>query len=411
MDPKLLEKEYAVWAEVQAARGVDVEAVKAALKAQRIETPSWGYGNSGTRFKVFRAPGAARTVEERIADAATVHRFTGVCPTVAIHIPWDRTDDYAALAAFAREQGVAIGAVNPNLFQDDEYRLGSVTHHDPAVRRKAVEHMLECVAIAGQVGSDLLSLWFADGTNYPGQGHIRRRRVWLEESLAEVYRAMPPGMRMLIEYKFFEPAWYHTDLPDWGTALTVAQALGPQAQVLVDTGHHPQGTNIPHIVALLLHEGRLGGFHFNDRKYADDDLIAGSVDPFQLFLIYNELVDAAHDPATAETARRVAFMVDQSHNIEPKIPAMIRTVMNIQAAYAKALLVDRQALARAQAEGDVLGAAGVLRDAFETDVRPLLARVRQEMGLDPDPLAAYLRSGIQQRLEAERAGPGTGWGG
>lgn len=407
----LLAKEYAVWEEVQAARGVDVAAVKAALKAQRIETPSWGYGNSGTRFKVFRAPGAARTVYERIADAATVHRFTGVCPTVAVHIPWDKVDDYGALAAYAREQGVAIGAVNPNLFQDDEYKLGSVTHHDPAVRRRAVEHMLECVDIARQVGSSLLSLWFADGTNYPGQGHLRRRRIWLEECLAEVYRALPPGMRMLIEYKFFEPAWYHTDLPDWGTALTVAQALGPQAQVLVDTGHHPQGTNIPHIVALLLHEGRLGGFHFNDRKYADDDLIAGSIDPFQLFLIFNELVDAAQDPATAQTAAQVAYMVDQSHNIEPKIPAMIRTVMNIQTAYAKALLVDRRALAEAQAEGDVLRAAGILRDAFETDVRPLLARVREEMGLHPDPLAAYLASGIQQRLEAERVGPGTGWGG
>lgn len=402
---------YAAWEEIQAARGIDIDAVKAALRNQQIETPSWGYGNSGTRFNVFRAPGAARTAAERIADAATVHRLTGVCPSVALHIPWDRVDDFRALAELSADLGIRIGAINPNLFQAHEYRLGSVTHADPAVRRQAVAHMLECIEIAGQVGSDLLSLWFADGTNYPGQGHFRRRQEWLVESLAQVYLALRPDMRMLLEYKFFEPAFYHTDIPDWGTAFLVCTRLGPQAEVLVDTGHHPQGTNIPHIVATLLGAGRLGGFHFNDRKYADDDVMAGSVDPYQLFLIFNEMVEATAPEESATAVARIAFMVDQSHNIEPKIPAMLRTVMNIQTAYAKALLVDQAALARAQAEGDVMGGEAALRDAFETDVRPLLARVRIEMGLAPDPLASYRGSGLQARLEAERVGSGTGWGG
>jgi len=395
--------DYPTWAADQEARGIDLEAVRAALRGQRIETPSWGYGNAGTRFKVFKAAGAARTVEERIADAGVVHRLTGVCPSVAIHIPWDKAGDGVVLHC-AREHGVRIGAVNPNLFQDDEYKLGSVTHADPGVRRRALDHLLECMAIAEDVGSSLLSLWFADGTNYPGQGHFRRRQEWLVETLAAAYRAMPEAMRMLVEYKFFEPAWYHTDLPDWGTAYLVCTRLGPRAQVLVDTGHHPQGTNIAHIVANLLAAGRLGGFHFNDRKYADDDLMAGAIDPYALFLIFLELVDAS------AAASDVAYMVDQSHNIEPKLPAMIRTVMNIQTAYAKALLVDRAALARAQEAGDVLAANALVQGAFETDVRPLLARVREEMGLDPDPLKAYLASGYQQRIEMERTGPGTGWG-
>jgi len=377
---------YETWAEDQEARGIDLAAVRAALREQRIETPSWGYGNSGTRFKVFKAAGAARTAEERIADAGVVHRFTGVCPTVAIHIPWDRAADFRQLQAHARQHGVRLGAGNPNLFQ-------------------AVDHLLECVAIAEAVGSGLLSLWFADGTNYPGQGHFRRRQEWLVAALAETYRAMPAAMRMLVEYKFFEPAWYHTDLPDWGTAYLVCTRLGPRAQVLVDTGHHPQGTNLAHVVANLLAAGRLGGFHFNDRKYADDDLMAGAIDPYALFLIFLELVDAG------DAAGDVAYMIDQSHNIEPRIPAMIRTVMNIQTAYAKALLVDRQALERAQTAGDVLAANALVQGAFETDVRPLLARVREEMGLAPDPLQAYLASGYQQRIEAERTGPGTGWGG
>ena len=393
---------YPALAEQLAARDVNLEAVKAALKAQRVETPSWGYGNSGTRFKTFAWPGAARTIYEKLADAAMVHRLTGICPTVALHIPWDRVDDWIVLKEYAARLGLAIGAITPNVFQDDVYKLGSVCHPESAVRRRAVERILECIAICQTVGSNLLSLWFADGTNYPGQDDIRARKHRLLESLSEAYLAMPPGMRMLIEYKPFEPAFYHTDLADWGIAYTIASRLGPQAQVLVDTGHHAQGTNVEHIVAFLLDEGKLGGFHFNSRKYADDDLIVGTVNPFEPFLIFNELVAAAGDPATADCARHVAYMIDQSHNIEPKMEAMVQSVINVQAAYARALLVDRQALAEAQGAGDVLGAYRGLSDAYETDVRPLLAQVRVEMGLAPDPIAALKASGYAARVAAER---------
>ncbi len=387
-----------------AARGVDVDAVKAALKAQRIETPSWGYANSGTRFKVFPWPGAARTIAEKLQDAAQVHRFTGIAPSVALHIPWDKVDDWRALREYAASLGLALGAINPNVFQDDAYQLGSVCHPDAKVRRRAIAHLLECCQICRETGSTLLSLWFADGTNYAGQDDLRARKRRLQEALAEVYAALPPGVRMLVEYKFFEPAFYHTDLPDWGLAYATCLKLGPQAQVLVDTGHHAPGTNIEHIVSILLDEGRLGGFHFNARKYADDDLIVGSVNPFELFLIFNELVAAERsgDPQAAACARNVAYMIDQSHNVEPKVEAMIQSVVNCQVAYAKALVVDRRRLAERQQAGDVLGAHRVLLDAFETDVRPLLAQVRQEMGLAADPIAAYRASGYQEKIAAER---------
>jgi len=407
---------YPALAEQLAARGVDLEAVKASLKAQRVETPSWGYGDSGTRFQTFAWPGAARNIHEKLADAAVVHRLTGICPTVAIHIPWDRpalsgsegVDDWLALKEYAAQQGLAIGAINPNVFQDDVYKLGSICHPAPAVRRQAVEHIRECIAIGQTVGSNLLSLWLADGTNYPGQDDLRARKHRLLESLGEAYRAMPPAMRMLIEYKPFEPAFYHTDLADWGMAYTMASRLGPQAQVLVDTGHHAHGTNVEHIVAFLLDEGKLGGFHFNSRKYADDDLIVGTINPFELFLIFNELVAAAGDPATADCARHVAYMIDQSHNIEPKLEAMVQSVLNVQAAYARALLVDRRALAEAQGAGDVLGAYRRLTDAYETDVRPLLAQVRREMDLSPDPLAALKASGYEAKIAAERGTAASG---
>ena len=371
---------------------METAAMMAALDRQRIETPSWGYGNSGTRFKTFPAPGAARDVWEKIADAAEVHRLTGIAPSVALHIPWDRCEDWAALRRFAAERGIAIGAINPNVFQDDAYRLGSLAHPDEAVRERAVAHLLECVAIMAQTGSRDLSLWFADGTNYAGQDDLRARRRRMRAGLARVAAALAPGQRLLIEYKFFEPAFYFTDLFDWGAALAHAQALGPQAQVLVDLGHHPQGANIEAIVAFLLAEGKLGGFHFNARRYADDDLIVGSTNPLELFAIYAELVAAAADPETAACAGAVAYMIDQSFNIEPKIEGMIASVLNCQEAYAKALLVDRAALAAAQAAGDVLGAHRILVDAFRTDVRPLLEAWRRAHNLPPDPLAAH-RSG------------------
>jgi L-rhamnose isomerase/sugar isomerase len=378
---------------------------RAALRAQRIETPSWAYGNSGTRFKVFAQEGVPRDPYEKVADAAQVHAFTGVAPTVALHIPWDRVDDYADLARHAAGLGVGIGAINANVFQDEDYKLGSVTNPDPAVRRKALGHLLECVDIMDATGSDTLKLWFSDGTNYPGQDDIRARQDRLAEALAVVYERLGEGQRFLLEYKLFEPAFYLTDVPDWGTAYAHCLKLGPKAQVVVDTGHHAPGTNIEFIVAFLLREGRLGGFDFNSRFYADDDLMVGAADPFQLFRIMYEVVRGGG------LGPQIAFMLDQCHNIEPKIPAQIRSVMNVQEATAKALLVDGGALAAAQAAGDVLGANAVLMDAYNTDVRPLLAGLREEMGLDPDPMRAYARSGYFDKIRAERAG-GTqaGWG-
>jgi L-rhamnose isomerase / sugar isomerase len=385
----------------------DCSMVKAALRRQRIELPSWAFGNSGTRFKVFAQPGVPRTPYEKIADAARVHAHTGVAPSVALHIPWDRVDDYADLAKYAADHGVAVGTINANVFQDDDYRLGSVCHPDPRVRRKALDHLLGCVDVMDASGSRDLKLWFADGTNYPGQDSIRARQERLAEALAEVYGRLGPGQRLLLEYKLFEPAFYHTDVPDWGTAYAHCLAVGERALVVVDTGHHAPGTNIEMIVALLLRAGRLGGFDFNSRFYADDDLMVGAADPFQLFRILHEVVQGGG----LEPESGIAFMLDQCHNIEPKIPAQIRSVMNVQEATAKALLVDAAALEAAQRAGDVLGANGVLMDAFNSDVRPLLGELREEMGLDPDPIGAYARSGYAERIVAERIG-GTqaGWG-
>ncbi len=378
----------------------DLTAAKTALREHRIEIPSWAFMNTGTRFKVFAQPGVPRTPEEKIDDAAQVHLYTGVAPSVAVHIPWDRVDDYAALAAYARDAGVQIGTVNSNVFQDDDYKLGSVANPDVRVRRKALDHLLGCVDIMDATGSRDLKLWFADGTNYPGQDDIRTRQDRLAEALAAVYQRLGPDQRMLLEYKLFEPAFYTTDVPDWGTSVLHCMALGPKALVVVDTGHHAPGTNIEFIVAVLLRAGRLGGFDFNSRFYADDDLMVGSADPFQLFRILNEVVGA--DALRPDAG--IAFMLDQCHNIEPKIPAQIRSVMNVQEAAAKALLVDRDALAAVQQGGDVLGANAVLMDAYNTDVRPLLAELREDMGIDPDPVGAYLRSGYAEKVVAERVG-------
>ena len=385
----------------------DLTAVKAALMEHEIELPSWAFGNTGTRFKVFGQPGVPRTPWEKAEDAAQVHRYTGVAPSMAVHIPWDRVDDYAELAAYAAERAVAIGTVNANVFQDDDYRLGSVANPDPRVRAKAVAHLMECIDIMDATGSQDLKLWFADGTNYPGQDDIRGRQERLAEALALTYERLGSGQRMLLEYKLFEPSFYTTDVPDWGTSLVHCLAVGERAAVVVDTGHHAPGTNIEFIVAMLLRAGRLGGFDFNSRFYADDDLMVGAADPFQLFRIMHEVVSAdALRPAAG-----VAFMLDQCHNIEPKIPAQIRSVLNVQEATAKALLVDAAALAAAQQSGDVLGANAVLMDAYNTDVRPLLAGLREDMGLDPDPVAAYHRSGYAEKIIADRVG-GTpaSWG-
>ncbi|MGA8464969.1 MAG: L-rhamnose isomerase [Trebonia sp.] len=385
----------------------DLTAVKDALKNHQIELPSWAFGNSGTRFKVFGQPGVPRTPYEKASDAAQVHAYTGVAPSMAVHIPWDKVDDYEALAVHAKNNGIRIGTVNSNVFQDDDYKLGSVCNPDPRVRAKALAHLLECVDIMDATGSRDLKLWFADGTNYPGQDDISARQDRLAEALAAVYGRLGPGQRMLLEYKLFEPSFYTTDVPDWGTSLLHCQALGPRAMVVVDTGHHAPGVNIEFIVALLLKAGRLGGFDFNSRFYADDDLMVGAADPFQLFRITHEVVKAG----ALAPAAGVAYMLDQCHNIEPKIPAQIRSVMNVQEATAKALLVDAGALGEAQLAGDVLGANAAVMDAYNTDVRPLLAGLREELGLAPDPVSAYLASGYGEKIISERTGGSpAGWG-
>jgi L-rhamnose isomerase/sugar isomerase len=402
---------------------VDQKAVKDALRQHQIELPSWAFGNSGTRFKVFGQPGVPRNPYEKADDAAQVHKYTGVAPIMAVHIPWDKVDDYEALSAHARGNGIRIGAVNANVFQDDDYKLGSVCNPDPKSRKKALAHLLECVDIMDATGSRDLKLWFADGTNYPGQDDISARQDRMAEALAAVYERLGDGQRMLLEYKLFEPSFYTTDVPDWGTALLHCQALGDQAQVVVDTGHHAPGVNIEFIVALLLKAGKLGGFDFNSRFYADDDLMVGAADPFQLFRIMHEVVKAAAlyegqpsgitaRSAAARTAGPgIAFMLDQCHNIEPKIPAQIRSVMNVQEAVAKALLVDADALRAAQLAGDVLESNAVLMDAYNTDVRPLLAELREEMGLAPEPVRAYLASGYGEKMVAQRVGgTAAGWG-
>ncbi|MFH1738074.1 MAG: L-rhamnose isomerase [bacterium] len=382
------------------ARGVDLQTVKDKLKAQAIETPSWGYSDSGTRFGVFPQPWAAKTLEHKIQDAGTVHKYTGIAPSVAIHIPWDKVDDYEAMKDLASANGVRIGSVNPNVFQDEQYKLGSICHHDCGVRSAAIERHLECIDIMKKVDSTILSCWYADGTNYPGQGHFRRRKQWMQDTLAQVYQSLEPDMRMLVEYKLFEPGFYHTDLADWGMAYAICRHLGDRAQVLVDLGHHAHSVNIEHIVAFLIDEGKLGGFHFNNRKYADDDLTVGSVNPYEFFLIYNEMADAELDPSVEAD---IAYMVDQSHVIKPKIEAMIQTIVMIQETYARALIVDRKGLSEMQQAGDVVGAEEILVDAYRTDLRPLLEVIREEMGVSSDPLGAYRASGHNEKLAKERA--------
>lgn len=395
------EQRYQLLAGTLQERGVDLDAVRTALKQQVIETPSWGYADSGTRFGVFAQAGAAVTIAEKLADAAQVHRFTGIAPLVATHVLWDFPDQAAveSVPALAESLGVRIGSINPNVFQDREYWMGSFANRDPQIRRKAVRHCLDSVEIGKQLNSSVLSLWFADGTDYPGQSDIRDRKRWFEESLAEVYAAMPNTMTMLVEYKPFEPGLYHTDIADWGMSYVLARKLGDRARVLVDLGHHLPGTNIEHIVAFLLDERMLGGFHFNNRKYADDDLMVGSINPYEFFLIYNELVKEELNPRGNP---RVEYMVDQGFNTKKKIPGMIQTVLMIQSTYARALCVDRARLAEAQAREDVVSAEQCLLDAYNTDVEPLLRSVRAELGVPEEPLRAYLADGYQQRIENER---------
>src|SRR5689334_127673 len=383
--------------------------IAARLDELAIEVPSWAYGNSGTRFKVFGSAGTPRTVQEKIADAAAVHRFTGLSPSVALHIPWDLVDDFGALKAYAEDQGVALGTINSNTFQDDDYKLGSLTHADPKVRQRAVEHNLACLDVMNQTGSRDLKIWLADGTNYPGQGDMRARQDWLAEGLATIYDQLGEEQRLVLEYKFFEPAFYHTDVPDWGTSYVHVAALGPKAMVCLDTGHHAPGTNIEFIVAQLLRLGKLGSFDFNSRFYADDDLIVGAADPYQLFRIIVEVVrGGGFGPGSPNGG--VALMLDQCHNIERKIPGQIRSVLNVQEMTARALLLDTAALDAARRDGDVLLANEIFMDAFYTDVRRDLAAWREQRGLPADPMRAYLASGYQEQIEADRVGGSqAGW--
>jgi len=387
--------------------GANTTAVKETIKRLGIEVPSWAYGNSGTRFKVFAQVGVPRDPYEKIADAAQVNKFTGAVPTVALHIPWDKVKDYAHFAAYAKDLGVTLGTINSNTFQDDKYKLGSVCNPDPKIRKMAVDHLLECIDIMDITGTQDLKIWLADGTNYPGQDDLRDRQDRLQESLEITYKRLGPNQRMLLEYKFFEPSFYSTDVPDWGTSYSHCLKLGPKAMVCVDTGHHAPGTNIEFIVALLMREGRLGAFDFNSRFYADDDLIVGAADPYQLFRIMHEVNRAGG----FDVGTPVSYVLDQCHNIEDKIPGQIRSITNVQEAVAKALLIDRVELKKAQLEGNVLAANDIFMDAYNTDVRPLLGEMRNEMGLDADPMKAYLASGYGAKIAAERVGGAqAGWG-
>lgn len=380
-----------------------LETVRSALDKFNVELPSWGFANTGTRFGKFIQAAAATTIEEKFSDAAQVHALTGACPTLALHVQWDLPNglqDVPNVQKLAKQFGVRPGSINPNIFQNQEYKFGSVGNPDPAIRRTAIRHILDCVAIAQALGSPDVSPWFADGSNYPGTQNIRKRIGYFEEGLREVHAALKPGQRLLIEYKPFEPAFYHTDIADWGMALLLARSAGPQASVLVDTGHHYQAQNIEQIVAWLLHQKMMGGFHFNDRRYADDDLTLGSIDPYQIFRIFHEIRMFEWE---TQSSPNIAYMVDQSHNLKGKIEAMIQTVSTAQELYARAALVDHARLATLQQDCSLVDAEETLRGAFWMDVRPAVRDWRKSRNLPEDPLEAFRGSGYLQRITRERA--------
>jgi L-rhamnose isomerase/sugar isomerase len=392
---------------IDAGSSATLERLLWAVDELEIEIPSWGFLNTGTRFKVWQQPGTPRTVEEKIDDAGTVRRYTGIAKTVALHIPWDKVDDYGALLAYIESKDLGIGGINLNTFQDPDYMLGSMCHASAEVRAKALDALIECCRIAEETKAPAVKVWLGDGTNYPGQDDLRWRRNRLVEGLQAGYEHLPSQARMYLEYKIFEPALYQTDVQDWGQALAVCNHVGERAVVCVDTGHHSLGVNIEQIVALLLAEGKLGAFDLNDKKYGDDDLMVGSIDPYQMFRITHELINAMRDdgdPVAQKTARETAYMLDQCHNIEPKVPAIIRSVQTLQELFAKALLVDREALVAAQSKGDVLEANNHLWSAFFTDVRGPLAELRVERGLPADPFHAYVESGEDEQRTADRVG-------
>jgi len=378
------------------------EQVFSALDGFRIEVPSWGFADTGTRFGKFGQGGAAATIEEKFSDAAEVNRLTGASPSLALHVLWDLPGglaDVPAIRALEKKHGVKAGSINPNLFQDAEYKFGSIANPSAEIRGRAVAHLLNSVAMGRELGSKDVSLWIADGSNYPGTQNMRRRIGWVEEALGRTHAALGDEQRMLVEYKPFEPAFYHTDIADWGMALELARRAGPKAKVLVDTGHHLQGANIEQIVVWLLHLGRLGGFHFNDRKYADDDLTLGSIDPYQVFRIFHEILSGS-----AAEQSEISFMIDQSHNLKGKVEAMVQTVAAAQELYAKAALVDRERLAGLQQECRLVEAEECFREAFWRDVRPVVREWRVARGLHAAPLVALRKSGYVERITRERAG-------
>ncbi len=384
------------------------ETIWRALDSFEIEIPSWGFAQTGTRFGKFVQPGAAVTIEHKLSDAGQVHRFTGCCPAVATHVLWDfpkGLESAREVASLASKYGVRLGSINPNVFESQCYKHGSLGNPDPEVRRSALQHIFESIDIATAVGSRDISLWFGDGSNYPGTANIRQRRLWFEEGLRAAHERLVQGERLLVEYKPFEPAFYHTDIADWGMALLLARAAGPQAKVLVDTGHHYHGQNIEQIVAWLLEDEMLGGFHFNDRHYADDDLTIGCVHPYQVFRIFHEIHYYRWETGAAP---QIAYMIDQSHNLKPKIEETIQTAMTAQELYAKAAIVDHAALARHQQRCELIDAEECLKAAFAEDVRPVIAAWRRSKGLPENPLAAYRESGYQEKIDKERAAANRG---
>lgn len=379
-----------------------VERAAQALDLFKIELPSWGFANTGTRFGKFVQAGAAATIEEKFSDAGQVHALTGACPTLALHVQWDMPDGLRGVPEIRKLEkkfGVRAGSINPNIFQNQEYKYGSLGNPDPAIREMAMRHILDCVAIAEALGSRDVAPWFADGSNYPGTQNMRKRIGYFEEGLRKIHEALKPGQRLLLEYKPFEPAFYHTDIADWGMAYLLAKEAGPQTFVLVDTGHHHQSQNIEQIVAWLLHRGMIGGFHFNDRRYADDDLTLGSIDPYQIFRIFHEIRMFEWE---TNTTADIAYMVDQSHNLKGKLEAMLQTVCVAQELYARAALLDQERLATLQQKCALVEAEEVLRGAFWEDVRPAVRDWRRARGLPEDPLMAFRSSGYQEKIEKER---------
>jgi len=386
-----------------AMKDAAIEVVWKALDKFHIELPSWGFANTGTRFGKFIQPAAATNIEEKFSDAAQVHSLTGACPTLALHVQWDLPNglkDVSEIERLAKHFSIRPGSINPNVFQNQEYKYGSIGNPDSSVRRMALRHILECVAIAGALRSRDIAPWFADGSNYPGTQNIRKRIGYFEEALREIHGALKPGQRLLLEYKPFEPAFYHTDIADWGMAFLLAKEAGPQAMVLVDTGHHYQGQNIEQIVAWLLQKKMMGGFHLNDRRYADDDLTLGSIDPYQIFRIFHEIRMFEWE---TQTTANIAYMVDQSHNLKGKIEAMLQTVCTAQELYARAALVDHAALAKLQEECSLVDAEETLRGSFWLDVRPAIREWRKSRGLPEDPLQAFRTSGYLERITRERS--------